>query len=117
MYLVEYKTVVMDKINKSYSDMTTKELMALAENGDPEAQFQLAGHFKKGIGVRKSFSKAVEWYTKAAKQGNVMAQYNLAECYKLGRGVKNDIEKAVEWYTKAAEQGDQEAKERLLSLS
>ena len=57
--------------------MTTKELVALAENGDPEAQFHLAGRYKKGIRVRKSLSKAVEWYTKAAEQGDREAKERL----------------------------------------
>lgn len=105
-----------NKKNNPYSEMTAKQLKVLAEQGNAEAQFILAGRYKKGIGIRKDFAKVVEWYTKASEQGFVMAQYNLAECYEIGRGVIKDIEKAVEWYTKAAEQGDQEAKEKLLLL-
>lgn len=80
------------------------------------AQNNLAICYDRGDGVRKSYKKAIEWYTKSAEQGNVKAQYNLAECYEIGSGVKKDIDKAVEWYTKAAAQGDEEAKNKLSLL-
>ena len=99
-----------------YAELSAKQLRVLAEQGDAEAQFMLAGRYKKGRGVRESLSKVVEWYTKAAEQGHSGAQNNLGVCYNHGRGVEKDYAKAVEWYTKAAEQGDQEAKEKLLTL-
>ena len=73
---------------KPNAKMTIDELTALAEKGDAEAQCKLGYRYKKGIGVKKSFLKAVEWYTKAAEQGHANAQNNLGVCYNHGRGVK-----------------------------
>ena len=36
------------KTNNPYSDMSAKQLKVLAEQGDAEAQFKLAGRYKKG---------------------------------------------------------------------
>lgn len=52
------------------------------------------------------YSKAFEWWLKAAKQGNESAQFNIGKMYENGDGVEQNFTKAVEWYSKAAEQGD-----------
>ena len=61
--------------------------------------------YYKGEGVEVDMVKAVEWFTKAARQGNAAAQYNLGYCYYFGEGVEKDIVEALKWYRKAAEQG------------
>ncbi len=80
-----------------------------AEQGDPEAQFNLGVSYDFGEGVRKNPEQAVYWYSKAAEQGHLQAQVNLAICYEEGEGVPKNPEKAVFWYSKAAEQGHPEA--------
>ena len=40
--------------NNPYSDMSAKQLKVLAEQGDAEAQFKLAGRYKKGEGIKKN---------------------------------------------------------------
>ena len=77
-----------------------------AEQGDVEAQFNLAGMYAEGLGVAKDEAEATKWYRKAAEQGDIDAQFNLGGRYVDGRGVeKNEVE-AVKWYLKAADQGD-----------
>ena len=49
--------------------------------GFAEAQFSLGVMYDEGQGVRQDYYKAVEWYTKAAKQGYADAQFNLALMY------------------------------------
>lgn len=87
-------------------NMTINELQKQAEQGNVDAQLELASLYDNGQGVEQSREKAVEWYTKAAEQGNATAQCILGSCYHDGLIVKQSYEKAVEWYTKAAEQGD-----------
>ncbi|MCD8237521.1 MAG: sel1 repeat family protein, partial [Prevotellaceae bacterium] len=58
------------------------------------------------------YSKAAEWYAKAAEQGNAKAQNALGVCYEKGQGVVQDFIKAAEWYAKAAEQGDADAQNK-----
>src|SRR5437867_4822517 len=60
-------------------------LRKLAEAGDPEAQFRLAGLYEKGRGVVQSFVDATRWFRAAAEQGDLRAQSKLGEIYYQGR--------------------------------
>ena len=77
----------------------------LAEQGDMEAQHNLAVLYKTGKGVMRDMEKAAMWFRKAAEQGLPDAQFNLGELYDEGNGVEKRHEYAALWYTRAAEQG------------
>src|SRR3989337_314459 len=81
----------------------------LAEQGLPEAQFNLGLMYDKGQGVPKDYAEAVKWYRKAAEQGFAEGQYNLGKIYYTGQGVLQDYAEAAKWYRKAAEQGNTSA--------
>ena len=81
------------------------ELRPLAEQGDADAQTNLAIMFENGLGVAQDYTEAVKWYQRAAEQGHVGAQNNLGVMYGNGRGVAQDHAEAVKWYQRAAEQG------------
>jgi hypothetical protein len=81
------------------------ELIRAAEQGDAEAQCDLANRYEEGEGVQKDLNKAAYWYGKSAEQGNANSQFCLASCYSDGSGVEENLEKAVYWYKKSAEQG------------
>jgi TPR repeat protein len=69
--------------------------------------------FFVGKGVEQNYTKAFEWYLKAAEQGNTDAQIHIGYMYHEGKGVdQNDIE-AIKWLAKAAEQGDANAQYNL----
>src|SRR5689334_16708263 len=53
------------------------EWRALAEKGDPDAQFNLGQAYKLGRGVASDLKIAQGWYEKAAEQGHEEAQANL----------------------------------------
>lgn len=93
-----------------------KQIRAAAEQGDPEAQYNLGVMYAKGKGVPKNHKTAVAWYRKAAEQGDPAAQFNLGVMYERGLGVSEDAKTAVEWYRQAAQQGDSMAKQRLQQL-
>ena len=77
---------------------------------DPGVQNHLGDDFYYGENEQKqSYSEAVKWYRKAAKQGHSQAQFNLGRCYESGKGVQQNDEEAAKWYRKAAEQGHEEA--------
>lgn len=61
--------------------MKIEETMVLAEQGDVDAQFNLALYYQYGRGVEQNSKKAVEWFVKAAEQGADKAQFLLAECF------------------------------------
>ena len=54
--------------------------------------------------MKQDYSKAREWYDKAAKQEHAGAQCNLGVMYNSGHGGEQDYSKAREWYEKAAKQ-------------
>jgi len=77
-----------------------------AEQGNADAQFNLAVKYYYGEGIPQDFKKAIYWYTKAAEQGDVRAQFSLGAKYYDGEGAPQDNTKAAYWFTKAAEQGN-----------
>ena len=87
-----------------------------AEQGDPEAQFGLAGIYCWGLGVPQNYAEALKWYRKAAEQGDVDAQIQLGFMYDAGIGVPKNNAEVLKWYRKAAEQGNEEAKRWLKKL-
>jgi TPR repeat protein len=48
-----------------------------ANQGDPNAQYNLARYYTKGIGVEINKEEAFKWYEKSANQGYPYAKYNL----------------------------------------
>ena len=80
-----------------------------AKNGYPVAQCLLGMKYMGGIGVRRDYQKAREWYEKAAAQDYAMAQYFLGVMYMEGLGVRQDYQKAHDWWEKAAVQGNADA--------
>jgi TPR repeat protein len=62
--------------------------------------------YTRGEGVDVNFTKAVEWWQRAAQKGDPSAQSNLGSMYKLGRGIEQDYVKAVSWWKKGAQQFD-----------
>lgn len=76
-----------------------------AEDGNLEAQVDLARAYLNGSGVAKDRSKALFWYSKAAAGNDPEAQTGLGWLYENGAGVQKDYKTAFGWYKRAAEQG------------
>lgn len=78
-------------------------LEKLANDGDLEAEYQLAQRYEHGIGgVRKDPATAVDWYRRAAAGGHLMAMRALARIYAAGRdGVDRDPAAAAAWAARA----------------
>lgn len=77
-----------------------------AEQGDPEAQFNLAMAFIKGQGVGQDMGTALNWLLKASEQGVVSAQSKLGLMYATGNGVVLDPIEAHKWFLVASHLGD-----------
>ncbi|MEJ2270163.1 MAG: tetratricopeptide repeat protein [Desulfobulbaceae bacterium] len=73
-----------------------------ANQGDADAQFNLALLYYTGLGIPQDRRYAIYWYTKAAEQGHIQAQYFLGKLYNFGDGeeVRQDFKLAVYWLTK-----------------
>ncbi|MBI4550408.1 MAG: sel1 repeat family protein [Candidatus Omnitrophica bacterium] len=81
----------------------------MAEQGDMEAQFELAVMYENGHGVKKNISQALEWYKKAENNGHVGALVTLGWFYQNGQYVEKNTAHAITLYTRAANQGDPQA--------
>ena len=103
--------------NGDYKRMASL-LLPLADSGDVEAQYALAGLCENGHGVRKSLKKAFTWYEKAALQGHILAQYRMGDFYEdfATTPVRRNLAKAAEWYKLAVMQGNAKAQYCLGSL-
>ena len=92
----------LDAYNQGDYDIAFEEWLPYAEQGDADAQYNLALVYDFGY---KDYDQAFKWYRRSALQGNEDAQYNLALMYENGKGVLKDYKEAVKWYRKAANQG------------
>lgn len=70
--------------NNPYSDMSAKQLKVLAEQGDAEAQFKLAGRYKKGEGIKRILPKPLSGTAKLQSKGILALKTTLA--YATNRG-------------------------------
>jgi hypothetical protein len=95
----------MDKEFSRDQNTNAVGVLALAESGNPEAQFALGLAFASG-GDRFDSAEAARWYLKAAEQSHAQAQYNLGLMYLKGQGVPRDKALSRLWMSKAANLGD-----------
>jgi len=77
-----------------------------AEKDDIESQFKVGSYHYGGYGGEVvSYSKAFEWYVRAAEKGHALAQYNLGICYLEGLGVPQSYPDAIRWFRRSATNG------------
>ena len=92
-------------------------LLKLANEGDPNAQFDLGARYATGEDVKQDYSESVRWFTLAAEQGHVIAQATLGAYYFAGRGIPQDLSQAYFWSVIAAAGGDEASKYRVAALA
>lgn len=81
-----------------------------AEQGNAQAQVELAELYDAGEGVAQDTEKAIAWYEKAAAQGHDEAQLALGLHYSEDM---DDNVTAIDYFKKAAQQGNATAQYRL----
>jgi len=91
-------------VKKGDYETALKEWLPLAKEGNPSAQYNIGQLYRLGRGVSKDYTKASQWYEKAAEMRHSAARHNLAVLYEKGLGVPIDYAKALDWYEKAANQ-------------
>jgi len=82
------------------------DLLKLAENNDPNAEYEIAQIYGNGDGVPTSQQEEQKWLARAANHGNVQAQYEFGLALRDGRGTVQDYEEARKWMQLAAEGGN-----------
>lgn len=84
-----------------------------AQQGNSQAQYNLACLLLEGRGVKRNYLEAKKWFSDAAQQGYINAIYNLAFMNEYGLGCKKDKIKAYNLYKQAADQGDSDSQCKL----
>ncbi len=88
-----------------------------AEQGDPDAQFNLGHAYTTGKDIERDRSKAIKWYAAAAKAGHLEAQYALGSLFQHGwKGIPPNHREAANWFKQAAERGHVKAQWQLSLL-
>jgi ankyrin repeat protein len=100
---------------RDYSEAVNR-LKPLAEKGDPEAQYRLAGLYRAGKGVSKDLDKATELYHVSAQTGHADAQYAFAQIIEKSNDSPSALNEARRWYKKSAAQGNERAIVKLEQL-
>jgi len=83
-----------------------------ADNGHPEAQFNVARMYRGGVGTVVDNIMAFKYYRLSADQGHPVSQCNLAIIY--AKGIENvpetpNINEAVRYFELSAKQGNSKA--------
>ena len=100
---------LMGQYDKAYNTMRS-----LAETADNAyAQYYLGMMYMNGQGVKQDYTKASEWFRKAAEHHIPQAQYKLGTLYFNGQGVPRDFERAYAWYRVGAVLNHQQSIEAL----
>jgi TPR repeat protein len=67
------------------------------QNGNAEDQFNYAQMFEEGNGVDRDYTKALNWYHRAADQNHPEAQFKLGVIYANGLGTEQNVDRALSW--------------------
>ena len=92
------------KAEAKTSKSKIEQLREKAEQGDSQAQADLAYAYYSGNGIGQDFAMATHWFHQAAIQGHRIAQYNYGVMCEHGHGISPNMEEAFKWYRKAADQ-------------
>ena len=93
----------------AFSDQTSA-VIALAEEGDMNAQYELGLKYLRGEGLPPLKKDAIKWLSAAANQGHTDAQLVLSNTYlNYGSRDSQEFKKATQWLVQAANQGQPEA--------
>jgi hypothetical protein len=91
-----------------------REFSALAEQGDPAAQFSLAMLYLKGN--QPDYARAIPWLQKSAGSGLPDSQYMLGMLSLYGVGMAKDTERGMLLLGQASDQGNEHAQALLGQL-
>ncbi len=88
-----------------------------AEQGDPDAQYNLGHAYTTGKEIERDRSKAIKLYASAAKAGHLEAQYALCSLFQHDwKGIPPNHREAANWFKQAAERGHVKAQWQLSLL-
>jgi TPR repeat protein len=86
-------------------DIDVSSLRQQAAAGDAQAQFALADHYFRGVGVAQDYGQALIWYRASEAQGYAPALNQLGYMHQHKSGLPQDYKRAVSYYRLAANKG------------
>ncbi|MFZ2658057.1 MAG: hypothetical protein WAX69_24205, partial [Victivallales bacterium] len=101
---LELKEIRGDKSNCIPEDSRSDSelLQEDAQEGKPEAQHALGlMYYSGGMGLQQDYSRAAEWFGRAAISGSPEAAFWLGSLYYNGKGVPKSNAKALEWFRRS----------------
>lgn len=84
-----------------------------AEQGYEKAIVAIGTLYFLGVGVKRDYDAARQWFAVGSKQGIGPAQTMLGLMYQHGIGTEQNYRKAIHWYKRAASQGNVQAQTNL----
>ncbi len=87
-----------------------------ADLGNAEGRFNLAGCYRRGSGVQRDVTRAIEIYLSLVATDDEFSMLALGEIYETGDGVPADRAKAISFYQRAAVSGLVDARKALKRL-
>lgn len=99
--------------DQNQAALVPTELIASAEAGNTNDQFELGRRYLAGEGAKQNEVEGAAWVLKAAEGGLVAAQVEASRLYREGLGVTGNLTNAFLWMHKAAEQSNSVAQYEL----
>jgi TPR repeat protein len=110
LFLYDSGKAMPDKSLEENKKEGLRLLQSLADQGNAEAQYALAGVYKRGeLGLPRDRAQMMSWLRKSAEK-NPEAEIALSTAYTGGDGVHRDRAEAINWSRRAAEHGNAEAR-------
>ncbi len=94
-FVTEFRVLPANGAGANGVEMTVEELIKNAENGDPEAQFELANLLVREGGDPETI---VQLFSEAAEQGHFRAMTNLGIIYYFGDFGEQSYERAASFF-------------------
>lgn len=110
-------TIVQAQTSDAQNPYDITALEHAANNGDVDAQLNLA--YIYGIGQYKAqdYVRARKYFRMAADQGNADAQFNLGMLFANGQGIKQDFAEAYFWLHLSSNAGYEKGREMAILVS
>ncbi len=84
-----------------------KMILQLAEDGDAETQFEVAGHYLNGtLEFEPDIKLASKWFLAAAENGLPQGYRSIGKIYEFGMRTDVNMDVARGWYERGARAGD-----------
>lgn len=103
----------MGAINQGNYAEAFHELLPMAREGDPKAQYFIGLMYFHGRGVRQNFDLASRWFHASAEKGYCRSQKMMGAICINGLVRDIDLEAGASWYLRAADQGDPQAQRKM----